>query len=182
MRRSAGGACGAGAAAGEEARLCAMAQTKRKPNYHAARQCATAIYCLAAAVVAMDRGWAFGGSSQSSVECPWRRAAGAPTWIPTPDVRRKSGDQSKANVHHPHLGPRTLCSDLQNLEPNSDPLGAWTPYNCKFQCSEDLRSPLTCIRLYTVYLFLKRFEKVRVGFPLKTFPVPLEAAFVHRYE
>ena len=81
-KRSAGGACGAGAAAGEEARLCAMAQTKRKPNYHAARQCATAIYCLAAAVVAMDRGWYFGGSSQSSVECPWRRAAGAPT----PDV------------------------------------------------------------------------------------------------
>ncbi len=35
-KRSAGGACGAGAAAGEEARLCAMAQTKRKPNYHAA--------------------------------------------------------------------------------------------------------------------------------------------------
>jgi hypothetical protein len=27
-KRSAGGACGAGAAAGEEARLCAMAQTK----------------------------------------------------------------------------------------------------------------------------------------------------------
>ena len=41
------------AAAEGEARLCAMAQTKRKSNYHAARQCATAIHCLAAAVVAM---------------------------------------------------------------------------------------------------------------------------------
>ena len=41
------------AAAEEEARLCANAQTKRKSNYHAARQCATAIYCLAAEVVAM---------------------------------------------------------------------------------------------------------------------------------
>ena len=41
------------AAAEEEARLCANAQTNRKSTYHAARQCATAIYCLAAEVVAM---------------------------------------------------------------------------------------------------------------------------------
>ena len=47
---------------------------------------------------------------------------------------RMSGDQSKASVHHPHLGPRTLCSDLQNRTLNRNARPPWTPFKCKFQC------------------------------------------------
>ena len=52
---------------------------------------------------------------------------------------RMSGDQSKASVHHPHLGPRTLCSDLQNRTLNRNARPPWTPFKCKFPVrSEDL--------------------------------------------